>query len=151
MIYCYSLPHLSSTISLYVTNSGHVSLETNYLVITVTPALLRTQFKYWVSLRSAWVIPRIGLCLGPHMYLDWEERSCILLVSIYLCCVSAPSPFGFLWMNQTKDSMYLKSVYSFIVTIAHRVPPPPFQDAYAHASLTFHSLHSAAGSMAESF
>lgn len=132
----YSLPHLTSTISLYVTNSGHVSLETNYLVITVTPALLRTQFKYWVSLRSAWVIPRICLCLGPHMYLDWEEKSCVLLVSIYLCYVSAPSLIDILWMNQIKDSKDIESVYSFIVTITHRVPPPPFEDAYAHASLT---------------
>ena len=72
-------------------------------------------------------------------------------MSIYLCYVSAPSLIDILQMNQIKDSKDIKSVYSFIVTITHRVPPPPFEDAYAHASLTFHSLHSAAGSVAETF
>lgn len=110
----------------HITNSCCVSLEPNYLVIMVTPALLRTEFKCLESLRSAWVIPRICLCLGPHMYLDWEERSCILLVSLYLCYVSAPSLIDILWMNQTKDSKDLKSVYSFIVIRAHIVPLPPF-------------------------
>lgn len=60
------------------------------------------------------------------MCLDWEERSCVLLVSLYLYYVSAPSLTDILWMNQTKDSKDLKSVYSFIVIVAHIVPLPPF-------------------------
>ena len=151
MTYCYSKPHLVRR--RLSTSQIHAMFHWKPIICSSRwySALLRTQFKCLENVRSGWVIPRICLWLGPHMYLDWEERSCILLVSIYLCCVSAPSPFGILWMNQTKDSKHLKSVYSSIVTIAHRVPPPPFQDAYAHASLPFHSLHSAAGSMAASF